>query len=268
MVEKVAASLCIPIGRMLQQNKAEVWREVLQQVQMGLNHSQPSPRLQGGERHNIGCLQLYTHLFPFSLSTPLSLFHCRQTHNRLLSRSLHTPPPPPHTHTHTPPPQQQQQHIVRTECNPTEACTLVDTVLACFLTETSLLLHHIWCIHHFSMTLKATRTGVGLDPGRANKNMWLHVGACVHTSNVSNWLLHADMAGAEMVSVDCLRWECCCSSAASCELEGSDWACRSKPHSSCDTAQLYRVCNASWTQDRLGCLVHIYQHSLSHTGRD
>ena len=40
-------------------------------------------------------------LLPFSFPAPLSLFHCRQTHNRLPSRSLHTSPPPPHTHTHT-----------------------------------------------------------------------------------------------------------------------------------------------------------------------
>ena len=60
MVEKVAASLYVPIGRMLQQNKAEVWREVPQQVQVALNHSQPLPRLQGRERHNLGCFQLYS----------------------------------------------------------------------------------------------------------------------------------------------------------------------------------------------------------------
>ena len=60
MVEKVAVSLYVPIGRMLQQNKAEVWREVPQQVQVAFNHSQPLPRLQGGERHNLGCFQLYS----------------------------------------------------------------------------------------------------------------------------------------------------------------------------------------------------------------
>ena len=84
MVEKVAANLCIPIGRMLQQDKAKVWRKVPQQVQVALDHSQPLPRLQGRERHNSDCFQLYSPSPPL-LSHPYG----RQTHNRLPSRSLY-----------------------------------------------------------------------------------------------------------------------------------------------------------------------------------
>ena len=122
----------------------------------------------------------------------------------------------------------------------------------------------IWCIYHFQYNAWHWKQRSGPRP---NRNMWLHVCACVHTSNFSNWLLHADSAGANTVSVDRLRWECCCSSAASCELEGSNWACRSKPHSSRDTAQLYRV---QQIQDRLHGphLPAQSKHSdLSHTGR-
>ena len=60
------------------------------------------------------------------------------------------------------------------------------------------------------------------------------------TSNVSICSLIADNAGTETWSADCFRVEYCCSSAASCELEGSDWASRNRLHSSWATAQLCR----------------------------
>ena len=139
MVEKVAASFV----RTYRENAAaEQSGSVKGSASTGPNGSQPLPTFSKTARWRKTQFRLpsivYSLSFP-SLSPHLSLSFIVDKHTigYLQDHSiLHPPPTHTHTHTHT-----------YFEYSPTEACKLVDTVLACFLTEITLLLHHIWCIH-------------------------------------------------------------------------------------------------------------------------